>query len=239
MATAGLLALFAVAMVGWSTLRPGKATTDQVRTEPRRGATGARPSTTSAAPGTRAISPTSAPTTTTTTPTGRFQVASGGTGVVGIGRTYRYRVEVEDGTGVDVADFAADVDRILGDPRGWTTADGISLQRVADDTADFSVRLATPATTDVLCLPLDTQGQVSCGRNEMAVINLTRWREGAAPSALSVDDYQAYVVTHEVGHLIGHGHEACPGPGQRATTMMQQTYSIGECTPNPWPAPDA
>lgn len=239
LAAAGVLAVMAAAMVGWSTLRPGEATTDPARTAPLRSEVDARPSTTSAVPSTTATPTTSAPTTTTTTPTGRFQLASGGTGLVGAGRIYRYRVEVEEGTGIDVAEFAADVDRILGDPRGWTTADGISLQRVADDTADFSVRLATPTTTDVLCLPLDTQGQVSCGRNEMAVINLTRWREGAAPSALSVDDYQAYVVTHEVGHLIGHGHEACPGPGQRATTMMQQTYSIGECTPNPWPVPDA
>lgn len=228
------MAVLALVMTGWSALRTDETTTDRVRTETRRSATGARPTTTSAAPVT-----TSAPTTTTTTPTGRFQIADGGTGVVGAGRTYRYRVEVEEGTGVDVADFAGDVDRILGDPKGWTTADGISLQRVADDTADFSVRLATPVTTDALCLPLDTRGEVSCGHDEMAVINLTRWQEGAAPSKLSVDDYQTYVVTHEVGHLIGHGHETCAGPGQRATTMVQQTYSIGECTPNPWPAPDA
>ncbi|HEX2576366.1 MAG TPA: DUF3152 domain-containing protein [Aquihabitans sp.] len=185
--------------------------------------------------------PTTAAATTTTTPTGRFVVAPGSSAPVGSGAggTYRYRVEVEEGTGVDVAAFAAHVDRILADRRGWTTADGVRLQRVADASAEIAVRLATPRTTDALCFPLDTAGEVSCGTAGAAVINLTRWLEGAAPSGLGLHDYRSYVVTHEVGHLLGHEHEACAGPGQRATTMMQQTYSIGECTPNPWPAPDA
>lgn len=193
-------------------------------------------STTSSAPGD--ARPNGATTTTTAAP-GVFAMASGDTGVVGVGRTYRYTVEVETATGVDVDDFAEDVHAILGDRRGWVTADLVSFQRVGAGPADFTVRLATPRSTDLLCLPLDTHGDVSCGHNAMAVINLTRWEEGAAASKLDLADYRAYLITHEVGHLIGHHHEACPGPGQRATTMMQQTYTIGDCTPNPWPAPDA
>lgn len=180
-----------------------------------------------------------APSTTTTTPTGRFTTAPGGSPVVGSGPTYRYRVEVEQGTGVDPATFARAVDQILGDPRGWITADALSLERVADGSAQFLVRLTTPATTDRLCQPLDTQGQVSCGQNAMAVINLTRWQVGADPPRLDRANYRAYVILHEFGHLLGHDHVGCPGSGQPAPTMMQQTYSIGACSPNPWPVPDA
>lgn len=186
----------------------------------------------------RTTSSSPAETTSTTTPTGQFQVAPGGTEAVGTGRTYRYRVEVEEGSGIDAAEFATSVDEILDDPRGWTTADGISLQRVTGDDADFTVRLSTPTTTDLLCFPLETHGRVSCGREGLAVINLTRWLDGEPDTGLDLADYRAYVISHEVGHLLGHAHEECAGPGQRATTMMQQTYSIGECTPNPWPAPD-
>lgn len=183
-------------------------------------------------------STTSRPTTTAAAP-GTFTTAEGHTDVVGVGRPYRYIVEVETATGVDADAFAADVDAILGDRRGWITADLVSFQRVASGPVDFTVRLATPGSTDVLCLPLDTHGDVSCGHNAMAVINLTRWEEGATPSRLGLAGYRAYVITHEVGHLLGHHHVTCAGPGQQATTMMQQTYTIGDCTPNPWPAPDA
>ena len=187
-----------------------------------------------AAPSTSSANPSP---TTTTTPTGRFTVAPGGTEVVGRGTLIRYQVEVEDGSGADAAEFAAAVDKTLADPRGWTTVDGISLQRVSDGTASYTVRLATPSTTDVLCLPLTTDGQVSCGHNNMAVINLTRWQVGADPPRLSVANYRHYLISHEFGHLLGHGHVPCPEPGQPAPVMMQQTYSIGDCAPNPWPQP--
>lgn len=47
--------------------------------------------------------------------------------------------------------------------------------------------------------------------------------------------YRAYVVSHEVGHLLGLGHEACPRPGAPAPVMTQQTLGTGACVPEPWP----
>ncbi|HXH57190.1 DUF3152 domain-containing protein [Iamia sp.] len=190
------------------------------------------------APSTTTAPPTTAAPTTTTTPTGRFVPAPApATGpVVGEGTVRTYRVEVEDGSGIDAGRFGDRVEEILSDPRGWTTADGISLQRVAGE-AELVVTLATPATTDRLCFPLDTAGEQSCAVVGRAIINLDRWLTGAAPTGLTLADYRRYVVTHELGHTLGHGHVECPAPGTPAPVMMQQTISIGDCAPNPWPVP--
>jgi hypothetical protein len=158
--------------------------------------------------------------------------------VVGSGELLTYRVEVEEGSGVDAERFADAVEVILSDSRGWTTADGVSLQRVGGDDADIVVTLATPATTDLLCFPLETEAYYSCAPGNRAIINLDRWLHGGPRSKLGLADYRRYVISHEVGHTLGHGHVECPGPGVPAPVMMQQTETIGLCAPNPWPVSD-
>ncbi|MEP7333809.1 MAG: DUF3152 domain-containing protein, partial [Terracoccus sp.] len=51
-----------------------------------------------------------------------------------------------------------------------------------------------------------------------------------------VASYRIYLVNHEVGHGIGHGHLQCAGKGTPAPVMMQQTYGLDGCTAWPWPA---
>jgi hypothetical protein len=180
---------------------------------------------------------TAPPTITTTTPTGRFVGAPGSGPVHGSGRLYTYSTEVEEGSGVDPSEFAEIVDGILSDPRGWTVDDGVSFQRVASGGA-ITISLATPATTDQICLPLQTNGKFSCREGSRAVLNLRRWNEGTTDLPLSVDDYRAEVVNHEVGHTLGKGHVGCGGPGLRAPVMMQQSKGLGGCLANPWPTLD-
>jgi hypothetical protein len=205
-------------------------------------------STTTTAPAPGPTSSPSGPSTTSSTtttldsgavvPTDRFVVAPGTGAVVGTGPLRTYTVEVEEGIPIDPAAFAAAVEAVLGDRRGWTAPGDLALQRV-DGTAapDFRVRLATPATTDVHCAPLATNGRYSCRNGEDVMINLTRWVEGAAPSGLPLDQYRQYLISHEVGHALGHEHVGCPGAGQRAPVMLQQTKGLEGCAPNPWPHP--
>ncbi|WP_421734544.1 DUF3152 domain-containing protein [Cellulomonas sp.] len=154
----------------------------------------------------------------------------------GTGAVRTVRVEVEDGLAVDGAAFAATVMATLNDPRGWGADGSLSFART-DGVAELRVVLASPATVDDLCAPLRTGGEVSCGRNGHAVLNLRRWVLATAELAGDKVSYRQYLVNHEVGHLLGHGHERCGGAGQLAPLMQQQSYKAAPCIPNAWPFP--
>jgi hypothetical protein len=141
----------------------------------------------------------------------------------------RVRVLVEPRVAAEADAFVATVEEVLADPDGWAKA-GRTFAIVAAD-ADIDVVLARPDTVDRLCAPLVTGGSFSCGRRGRAVINVLRWRHGAATFGFAKDiaGYRQYVVNHEVGHLLGFDHEGCPGRGRRAPIMLQQTKSLAGC----------
>lgn len=149
------------------------------------------------------------------------------------------RVQVEEGLPVDGEAFAEFVMRVLNDERGWGHDGSVAFSRT-DGPSDISVVLASPDLTDELCLPLRTVGEYSCGRNARAVLNAERWSDGAAAfldGGGNITEYRQYLVNHEVGHVLGHGHEPCPAPGAVAPVMVQQSISTEGCVPNGWPSP--
>ncbi|MBE7700798.1 DUF3152 domain-containing protein [Oerskovia sp. Sa1BUA8] len=152
----------------------------------------------------------------------------------GAGTVRTVRVEVEQGLPVDGETFADAVLATLNDPRGWGPVDGVTFARTGGDT-DVRVVLASPATTDRLCAPLDTGGVYSCGVTGVAVLNFRRWVEGASDFGGDLELYRHYLVNHEVGHVLGHGHVGCPAPGALAPVMVQQSMSTEGCLPNGWP----
>ncbi|SCG57798.1 Protein of unknown function [Micromonospora echinaurantiaca] len=177
---------------------------------------------------------------------GTFEYATGRGSVVGVaGSLRRYRVAVENGTNEAVGEFAEVVDSVLGDARSWIGSGRLRLQRVPNGGGhDFTVYLVTAGTARKMCsavwvdIRVDRKPYTSCRGRGKVIINLDRWRlsvshyvEAEVPLTL----YRAYVINHEVGHELGHGHERCPGAGKRAPVMMQQTLLLDGCVANPWP----
>ncbi|QOR72612.1 DUF3152 domain-containing protein [Ruania alkalisoli] len=153
-------------------------------------------------------------------------------------RTIDVRVEVEEGLAIDAEVFGDFVMTTLNDPRGWGHQGDLVFART-DGEADMRVVLASPELTDRMCAPLRTVGEYSCGREGHAVLNAVRWANAtdAFLAEATITDYRHYLVTHEVGHLLGHQHRDCPAAGDVAHVMQQQTISLQGCQPNGWVAP--
>ena len=167
---------------------------------------------------------------------GKFNIVPGSAPATGPGRRFRYRLEIERGLPFNPADVARIAQRDLTDPRGWQSLDHVAFERVSGGGYDIRLLIATPGTTDRLCLPLDTVGQLSCRNGGNVVLNALRWAVGIPAYAGRLTDYHAYMFNHEVGHALGHHHAYCTVPGGPAPVMMQQTKGLGRCKPNPWPA---
>lgn len=160
-------------------------------------------------------------------------------------RVVSVRVRVEAGLTVTPDAIATVVGDILGDERGWIGLENVVFQIVADvENPDLLVTVASPATTDQLCLPLNTVGKLSCRRGGQVILNVDRWSRGPDvyhDSYLGeIDEYRRYLVNHEVGHFLGKGHvtPANCSLEVRAPVMMQQTFGLNGCAINGWPSLD-
>jgi hypothetical protein len=144
---------------------------------------------------------------------------------------FTYEVAHRGDVEADVAAFAATVTSILDDDRGWTRA-GVELQRVSSG-GDFAVVLASPEEVDAaheVCSP-----EWSCRVGDQVLINDVRWRDGTDAWTATLAEYRQYLTNHEVGHWLGLGHYDCPGAGEPAAVMQQQSIDMQGCEPNGWP----
>jgi Protein of unknown function (DUF3152) len=131
-------------------------------------------------------------------------------------------------------DFEEVVRATLSDPRGWRRA-GFVL--VADPAAEHQIVLAEGHEVDRLCLPYKTFGTYSCQIGPVVALNADRWRRATPQWTGDLAGYRVMLVNHEVGHLLGQKHPAvqCPGAGQPAPVMAQQSTELRGCRANPWP----
>ncbi|WP_455755383.1 DUF3152 domain-containing protein [Streptomyces zaomyceticus] len=178
---------------------------------------------------------------------GAFTAVPGFQKAPGKGRLVRYRIDVENGLGLDRDLFATAVFETLNDRRSWAGNGAMTFERVSSGEPEFVITLASPGTTGKWCAKsgLDTTVEnVSCdsAQTDRVMINAFRWAQGSetfGPKAMFA--YRQMLINHEVGHRLGHGHVICGTPGALAPVMQQQTKSLNidgiKCRPNPWVYP--
>ncbi len=177
---------------------------------------------------------------------GRFETVPGVAKAPGEGRKYTYRVDVEEGLGLDGVLFAEAVQKTLNDDRSWAHDGARTFERVSSGRPDFVITLASPGTTATWCAKsgLDTtEDNVSCdsAATERVMINAYRWAQGSKTYGDKMYAYRQMLINHEVGHRLGHGHVTCDKDGALAPVMQQQTKFLDHdgihCLPNAWPYP--
>ncbi|QFZ74428.1 DUF3152 domain-containing protein [Streptomyces fagopyri] len=177
---------------------------------------------------------------------GRFAAVAGFDKAPGEGRKYTYRVDVEQGLGLDGALFAQAVQKTLNDRRSWAHGDSRAFERISSGRPDFVITLASPGTTAEWCAKsgLDTtEDNVSCdsASTDRVMINAYRWAQGSRTYGDAIHPYRQMLINHEVGHRLGYGHVSCQKDGALAPVMQQQTKFLDHdgihCLPNPWPYP--
>ncbi len=179
---------------------------------------------------------------------GKFDTVPGFDKAPGGGQKYTYRVDVEQGLGLDGALFAQAVQKTLNDNRSWAHDGARTFERISTGKPDFVITLASPGTTAEWCAKsnLDiTEDNVSCDSavTERVMINAYRWAQGSTTYGDQIHAYRQMLINHEVGHRLGKNHVTCDKDGELAPVMQQQTKFLDHdgihCRPNPWAFPES
>ncbi len=177
---------------------------------------------------------------------GKFDAVPGIDKAPGKGQKYTYRVDVEQGLGLDAELFAQAVQKTLNDKRSWAHGGARTFERIYSGKPDFVITLASPGTTADWCAKsgLDTTvDNVSCNSaaTERVMINAYRWAQGSKTYGDKMYAYRQMLINHEVGHRLRYDHVTCDKNGELAPVMQQQTKFLEHngirCLPNPWPYP--
>ncbi|MEV1013789.1 hypothetical protein AB0I89_23850 [Micromonospora sp. NPDC049801] len=135
-------------------------------------------------------------------------------------------VEIDQGVGVTHAQVAAEIGRIVNDRRAWHA-----------DFDQWTLRIVEPGIGGTQGLG----GHIGMAYRDdhLALITEDAWMTLGPRFAKvggTLADQRAWIVLHELGHLLGYAHQECRGEGP-APVMRAINYQLGACAYNVWPNP--
>ncbi len=148
----------------------------------------------------------------------------------------KFKASIGENVNYNQKKFENEVVAILSPKRtkNW----GVEFRKVATlKAADFEIILSTPENIKQICWAIDNVRNLSCAdiANKVIFINFYRWMHGSNFHHVNMKDYRKYVINHEVLHILGMQHQQCPGPGELAPVLLQQTDTLDGCIFNPEP----
>lgn len=150
-------------------------------------------------------------------------------------KVYHYCTAVKAVDASALTEYRQKLAAVYGEPRGWNNGGALALV-YAESGCDFTAWLSAPASMTSFGGVCDNYYSCRVGPN--VVVNYDRWTGATDPwnaAGGSLEDYRVMVINHETGHWFGFAHRSCPGAGQPAPVMQQQSISLNGCTFNPWP----
>ncbi|HYH75849.1 MAG TPA: DUF3152 domain-containing protein, partial [Candidatus Saccharimonadales bacterium] len=155
---------------------------------------------------------------------------------VPVAKTFKYCTAVRGVATTELPVLRDKLRSTFTNSKGWSLNGTINFQPTTTG-CDFTVWLAAAAQMPSFGAICDSMWSCRVGPN--VVINYDRW-QNASPAwnqyGGTLLEYRDMVINHETGHWLGFGHDACPGPGQQAPVMQQQSISLQGCTFSPWPS---
>lgn len=122
------------------------------------------------------------------------------------------------------------------DTRGWNNSGQIAFEHV-DSGCQYTVWMSAAAQMTSFGAICDDYYNCQVGGN--VVLNYDRWTSATDPwnaTHGSIEDYRTLMIDHETGHRLGFlDNPTCPGTGQLAPVMMQQSINLKGCVFNVWP----
>lgn len=163
--------------------------------------------------------------------TSNFTISAAGASTM---RTYCTAVDGVSAS--ELTDLVGKLAATYADTRGWNNHGKIAFKHVQSG-CDYKVVIAAPSLMTSYGAICDDY--YNCQVGNSVIVNNDRWLYATDPwnkTGQNLETYRLLIINHETGHRLGfRDNPTCPGAGQPAPVMMQQSIDLKGCTFNTWP----